>query len=599
MTTHSPSTAPSSGTSTARNESDALPTPKVVELLDRLAGAEEAPFVQGWLEGLRETRRLEPPFAVRLVRACRETGKLERARELCSELPQSPVGWPAVDVARLAIERAILANIDGRSTEAEEARAQASRALALAAPGSGLREQLDLHLVAAEIELRRSDVQSAAKSLRLAEHVAARLEDGAFRVAVSMALGHLAMRLADPRAAAAHYEEALDRAPSRGHAAMRAHGNVAIALGSTGAFESAQKHAEASCATAEALTAGWRHADAYDVLGIVAIAADRFDEAVTAFDAAFSVLGSEEHPTLRYQLSSHKTFALAAAGKAVQAKTWLGKTERLKSDVLHVDAIDAQDLVATRARTLEAQGAFEAALEAGLSHAEDLPEAFVTGTLNLVLGRSALALGKLDVAKACVERAALSGEKHGWVFPERRASIALYQLAQKSGDSRVVKYAERMLFESTGTRPGSETVEEGALVYVTTRDGVARLDVVAAEAACSEADVVVDTLAHKLRVRDKTTSLERRRALEPLVVELLRRAKEGLSAEEILRAAGGPGPDSADAEHRVRVLVSRVRDLLGDAALIVRVRDAGEHGKTRYRLGDAVVFALVEPGRAS
>jgi DNA-binding response OmpR family regulator len=90
-------------------------------------------------------------------------------------------------------------------------------------------------------------------------------------------------------------------------------------------------------------------------------------------------------------------------------------------------------------------------------------------------------------------------------------------------------------------------------------------------------------------------SLERRRALEPLVVQLLRRAKEGLSAEEILRAAGGPGPESADAEHRVRVLISRVRDLLGDPAAIERVRDAGEYGKTRYRLSGVVQFVLIEP----
>ena len=103
------------------------------------------------------------------------------------------------------------------------------------------------------------------------------------------------------------------------------------------------------------------------------------------------------------------------------------------------------------------------------------------------------------------------------------------------------------------------------------------------------------TITHQLRVEGREVSLERRRALEPLVVQLLRRAREGLSAEEILRAAGGPGPESADAEHRVRVLISRVRDLLGDPAAIERVRDAGEHGKTRYRLSPGVRFALVEP----
>ena len=45
----------------------------------------------------------------------------------------------------------------------------------------------------------------------------------------------------------------------------------------------------------------------------------------------------------------------------------------------------------------------------------------------------------------------------------------------------------------------------------------------------------------------------------------------------------------------MRVLISRVRDLLGEAAAIERVRDAGEYGKTRYRLAGNVRFALIEP----
>jgi hypothetical protein len=130
---------------------------------------------------------------------------------------------------------------------------------------------------------------------------------------------------------------------------------------------------------------------------------------------------------------------------------------------------------------------------------------------------------------------------------------------------------------------------------VTTPQGVSRIAAADLAKATEGATLVVDTLAHHLRVDAREVSLERRRALEPLVVQLLRRAKEGLSADEILRAAGGPGPESADAEHRVRVLISRVRDLLGDPAAIERVRDAGEYGRTRYRLAANVRFALVEP----
>ena len=207
------------------------------------------------------------------------------------------------------------------------------------------------------------------------------------------------------------------------------------------------------------------------------------------------------------------------------------------------------------------------------------------------------------------------------MFPDREVSLPLWQLALKSGDSRVVRYAERTLAlvnamsaetlpapppsRVSGARLSSpstadldamnEPTEGETLIYVTTPERVTRVPLADMAKATAGATLVVDTLAHALRVHDREVSLERRRALEPLVVQLLRRAREGLSADEILRAAGGPGPESADAEHRVRVLISRVRDLLGDPAAIERVRDAGEHGRTRYRLAPNVRFALVEP----
>jgi hypothetical protein len=309
-------------------------------------------------------------------------------------------------------------------------------------------------------------------------------------------------------------------------------------------------------------------------------------------------------------------------GRGAAAKQWLAKAEKARGDLV-LDSADEQDLESTRARTLEACGLVREALDHALGHSEDLPDAFVTGSLNLVLGRCALTLGDEAAARMAVERAALSGEKHGWVFPDRQSSLDLWQLALKCGDSRVVRYAERTLDlvnapVTSGAIPSpqsgrpsatsmtippssheldsvAEPMEGETLIYVTTPQGVTRVPLADIAIATEGATLVVDTLAHALRVHDREVSLERRRALEPLVVQLLRRAREGLSADEILRAAGGPGPESADAEHRVRVLISRVRDLLGDPSAIERVRDAGEYGRTRYRLAANLKFALVEP----
>jgi hypothetical protein len=614
----------------------------VTQLLDRLAAADESQFLVAWTEQMLTGRsRLDPALAVRLLRAYRETGRVDKARELAASLPSSPSSWNPLDTARLAIERAILCTIDGRADHAEAELRQASRALTVAPRGAGLREQLDMHLTSAQLELRLNRVQQAQAALRLAEHVAERLEDGAWRVAVSMSLGHLAMRLADPRTAAKHYGVALQRSAARGLAAMRAHGNLAIALGSIGQFDDARANACTACQIAGEIAAGWRHADAYDVLAIVEIAADRPVSALQALDDAHAALGDLEQPTLRYQLAGHRTLALAMLGRAQAAKQWLAKTDKLRAELFQVDAIDEQDLVATRARTLEACGSPAEALETSLAHAERLPDAFVTGSLNLVIARCALAIGDAEIARVAVERAALSGDRHGWVLPDRQPSANLWHMALKSGDSRVVRYAEKMIaIMTTGAAPPSlppppsrtsippparnsypsipppsrasvpslqsmgaaddssefDMLPEGeTLIYVTTPNGVTRVRSTELAAATEGSDLVVDTITHQLRVEGREVSLERRRALEPLVVQLLRRAREGLSAEEILRAAGGPGPESADAEHRVRVLISRVRDLLGDPAAIERVRDAGEHGKTRYRLAPSVRFALIEP----
>ncbi len=611
---------------------DGISVGAVSQLLDRLAAADEAPFIVSWLESALTGRmRIDPTLAVRLLRAYRETGRVDRARELAASLPSSPSSWSPLDAARLAIERAILATMDGRGDHAESELRAASRLLTTAQRGTGLREQLDMHLTGAQLELRLNRVVQAAASLRLAEHVAERLEDGAWRVPVAMTLGHLAMRLADPRMAVKHYGTSLGRSPARGVAAMRAHGNMAIALGSIGRFEDARAHAQQAIGIAGELAAGWRHADAYDVLAIVEIAADRPLAALAAIDEAFAVLGDLDQPTLRYQLSEHRAWALAMLGRAQAAKQWLAKAEKQRAELAVVDAIDEQDLVATRARALEACGQHKEALDYAMLHVARLEEAFVTGSLNLVVGRCALALGDATAARAAVERAALSGDRHGWVFPDRGASAALWQVAMKSGDSRVVRYAEKMSGLATSPAPAStngppsvppmgvmprasypslypapmptglegeelpEPTEGETLIYVTTSQGVTRVRQSEVAKLVEDATLVVDTLSHQLRVENREISLERRRALEPLVVQLLRRAKEGLSAEEILRAAGGPGPESADAEHRVRVLISRVRDLLGEATSIERVRDAGEYGKTRYRLAGNVNFALIEP----
>ena len=103
------------------------------QLLDRLATADEAPFLVSWIEGVLAGRsRTDPTLAVRLLRAYRETGRVDRARDLALSLPSAPATWNPLDAARLAIERAVLATLDGRGDHAEAELRLASRALSAA-----------------------------------------------------------------------------------------------------------------------------------------------------------------------------------------------------------------------------------------------------------------------------------------------------------------------------------------------------------------------------------------------------------------------------------------------------------------------------------
>ena len=84
--------------------------------------------------------------------------------------------------------------------------------------------------------------------------------------------------------------------------------------GSIGRFDEGRYHATQAIGIARELAAGWRHADAHDVLAIVEIAADRPLSALHAIDEALVVLGETDHPMLRYQLAEHRTWALGMLG---------------------------------------------------------------------------------------------------------------------------------------------------------------------------------------------------------------------------------------------------------------------------------------------
>ncbi|MFO0674229.1 MAG: tetratricopeptide repeat protein [Polyangiaceae bacterium] len=306
---------------------------------------------------------------------------------------------------------------------------------------------------------RQERPAQAIEAIRPAEHIADRIDEGPWRTSVGLWMGHILMRAMEPRGAAKAYAMALARAPYQGAAAMSALANLATALGSIGRSDEAREHAHRAIVLAGEAGATVRHADAFDVLALVEIAADRPDAALQALEQATTVLGDFEHPTLRYQLAEHHALAHAILGQKDEARTWLAKTEKLFSELPTADVFDDQDFQATKARVMEACGDTpEAAMAIADTFRHRLPDAFVTGSLHLISGawRSAPAISS---RRGTPSKAALAGERRGWVFPEREFSRDLWTEARKLGDSRIVRYAERMLqvapapLASTGSMP--------------------------------------------------------------------------------------------------------------------------------------------------
>ncbi len=597
-------------------------TPAVLALVDRLVALGDTPFVASWMDANFGGRaRYELPLAVRMMRVWREAGRIDRTRALLGALAPTSNN-PTLDSARLSIEKAALFLLEQRLEHVEAELRAAGRILNDVARGGATREQVEHHILSAELECAQGRRSQASATAKLAEHLAERLEDASSRASLGTSLGRLCLRLRDPKSATIHLRAALERLPPRSPVALTSEANMSFATAITGSHLEAREHAHAAIAIATELRSPGLQADAYDILALAELLADRPMVAIDAIDEGL-LLASDQERNLRRTLTLHRTLALAILGRAENAREWYGRLEHMGA-TREDSALEHEIAMASlRARIEEADRRYGDVIDLVRPFANSSADSYLSGMMWLTAARAAEQVGDAQAALEWVESASLLGHKHGWVYPERERSANLWSMALRSGDSRVVRYAEHLLTVpeaasmtslpppssrlsllsmAPSTRslepPGSsiELNQSGeTLVYVTTPGGVSRVALSDLKQNTESANLVVDTLHHMLRIGDREISLERRRALEPLVVALLRRAREGLSGDDILRAAGGPGPESADAEHRVRVLISRVRELFGDPGAIERVRDAGEHGKTRYRVAGNLQFALVEP----
>lgn len=580
---------------------------RLIEAADRLAASEENAFLQGWLPSLISPK--PPPLAIRLALASRMTGALDEARTLLAAL-QPTEAWSARDLARLEHERAWFALVDGKPDLAREHLSQGLRAKVSDPEAGPSPELVDLYLLEARLESSENAWELAKRALDHAAHVAERLPPGPWRVQLEVNMGYLLLRLGKLREAHEAFTRAHEIAPPSSRAALSAHSGNAVALCIIGSFDEARAAALEGIELAGRIGVRWRLADMWDTLGLVEFVADRPHAALRAVDEGFAILGAEKQDTLRFALLMHRATVLSVLGRGRASEQALSLAETVRQRMGALDRTYELAWAVARARFAESRGEHEE-VERLILPVLDGSRHYGAVDARFTLARALLAQDKVDEAYQHVEEGSLLAAEASIVIAERKQNLGVFALGLSSHDSRVVRYADSMLkrlvseralppFDDLPERSRKALVDwqnaAGAQpIWLTTRFGVARVPMDEAEAEAERVILSVNSISHELRIGKKKMTLTRHRALEPLLVQMLRRADSGLSRDEILTAAGGPGPGSADADHRVRVLISRLRALLGPEAPIVTARAAGEGARAHYRLSPQVEFALIEP----
>jgi hypothetical protein len=346
-------------------------------------------------------------------------------------------------------------------------------------------------------------------------------------------------------------------------------------------------------------------------LALIERIADRAYAALRAIERAEDYVDETTPAMLRFALSTQRALALARVHRTRAADEALEAADALRARMPQVERVHDHAWLLAKARIAESRNAPAQVIRL-LTPILGNSRYYHLGDALLGCARAALELGRESDARGYAEEACVFGLETGFVFAERRLNANVWKLALTCADSRAVRFADAMLRSLTVEVPpesvpppgreSEDTLDSTAsalagikTVWLTTRAGVRELGLEEAITESSRYPLSVDLLTHRVRIGTRVVSMSRHRALEPLLVQMLRRADSGLTGDQVLAAAGGPGPESADSEHRIRVLISRLRALLGRSVLILTERAEGERAGTVYRLAPDLPIALIEP----
>jgi tetratricopeptide (TPR) repeat protein len=581
----------------------------LTKAVDRLAACEESGFLCKWLSSLEG---VSPALAVRRAFSLRSAGRLDEARSLLAQLSDVPADWAPRDFARLSHERAWFAFANGDFNDARTMLGRGVAALVHNGRPGATSELIDLFLGEARLELAIGNWRAAQRALSHASQTVGQLPAGPWGVQLEITTGFSQLQLARPQAAYEAFERARSGARPGSVSYISAVAWSAIALAAMGRFDEARQCVGVALAAVETGSARWYAAQVYHALALVERIADRAYAALRAIERAEEHVEDSTPAMLRFAISAQRALALARVSRTRAADDALQVAENVRGRMGQVERVLEHSCLLAQARIAESRNSPAQVIRL-LTPILGNSRYYHLGDALLACARASLELGRESDARGYAEEACVFGLETGFVFAERRLNANVWKLALSCSDSRAVRFADAMLRSlavettpesvppPTGTEetldlaPSSPSATGTKTVWLTTRAGVRELPLEDALSDAARYPLAVDLLTHRVRIGTRLVSLSRHRALEPLLVQMLRRADSGLTGEQVLAAAGGPGPESADSEHRIRVLISRLRALLGRSVLILTERAEGERAGTLYRLAPELQIALIEP----
>ncbi len=554
------------------------------------------------IEMLRESDAPTPRWLVYLEAVAQERmGELSEALERYDRFVHArargrlPAWVPAP--AEICARAGMLAVRTGELERGQQLLDKA-RTLASAAPFSAI-EQL-----AARLDLGRGMERSAKRHFKRALNLATAEADSASQVEALSGLGVIAMRTGDPQRAANHYRRALAHtggAVGDEARAARIRANLAMALATCGRWS------EATTMFGQAIEHRRRLGDLAGVANSLAARAGA-REGSGDVDGAWHDLVEARHraaqigdPGLLMEVHLLRANLASRRSEIATARNELSSASKVRNDLEHPDPLLDAMLDETRAELQLASRKWTAAQQTARRARRAFTERgadFWAARVDLLLARIAFAAAHNDLALSHLRNAAARATAASFHFSGNWAWSSVLEFGAAQGNELVRDFCHMSLGHRVHKMPPLHPSSSSGTLRIMDRQGI-RLATPAAVRRLRQhpPPLLVDFPRQMMLVDGRQLPLGKRRILLPLLHLFLANPKRALDIEQLHREVWGTDRlDEADVT-RVKVSLSRLRQLVGRQTIETR-KITGPTGisRTRFQLRPTLDYAVIERG---